>query len=90
MTADMDQTLELAKIKRPVDLGPTDVPKYPFHGDQISRSMNHLLTNFERVSPFYVWTPQFDKLKRALNYVASMLWICYFASNSLIFTAFIY
>jgi len=66
MTADLDQTLEHTKIKRLVNLGPTNVPRFLIHDDRISRSMTHFLLNFEYISLFDVWVRQFDKLKQAL------------------------
>ena len=75
MTVYLDQTIEHAKIKRLVDLGPIDVPKPFAHDDQLAMPMTNLLAYCEHVYLFHDWAQQFDKLKYALNCATLIIWM---------------
>jgi len=79
ITVDLNHSLKFAKIKRLVNLGPTNMPRYFVHDYHISRPMTHVQANFEYVSLFDGWIRQFDKLKRALTCTALLLWMYYFS-----------
>jgi len=63
MTTNLDQTFEHAKIKRLMDLEPTNLPRELVYDDQISRPMTYMLSTFTYICLFDVWAQQFDKLK---------------------------
>jgi len=77
ITVDLNHSLEYAKIKGPMNLGPTNVPRYFVHDYHSSRPMTHVLANFEYISLSDAWAQQFDKLKRALTCATLLLWMYY-------------
>ena len=52
MAIDLDQTFEHVKIKRLMDLGPTNLPRVLVHDDHISRPMTYMLATFTYVCLF--------------------------------------